>query len=137
MSKLELWFYRGLANITQWVSVVVFLMPSLFLLIFLMREGLYWLGKAEWIRITLCTLGNAMGSANPDPHVNVFVLHQFDRCDVNTGVKGLDLILNYYINELPLFVSVPIYTILGMIVSGWLAGKFIGHADKIQGEVVI
>ena len=89
--------------------------------------------KAHWIRITLCTLGNAARETRT--HGNVFVLHELDRCDVDTGAKGLDLILNYYVNELSLFVSVPIYSILGMIVFGWLAGKWGNRADEIEVEL--
>ena len=91
---MELWFYRGLQNIAVWVGAVVFLIPSLFLSVFLMGEAFQWFDKAHWIRITLCTLGNAARETRT--HGNVFVLHELDRCDVDTGAKGLDLILNYY-----------------------------------------
>src|SRR6516162_4629963 len=118
------------SNIAVWVGAVVFLIPSLFLSVFLMGEAFQWFDKAHWIRITLCTLGNAARETRT--HGNVFVLHELDRCDVDTGAKGLDLILNYYVNELSLFVSVPIYSILGMIVFGWLAGKWGNPADEIE-----
>jgi hypothetical protein len=134
LSKLELWFWRGLQNVVAWGGVVVFIWPSFFLLIFLVGEGLYWFSEGKWIRMTLCTFDSAMRSW-PDPYVNIFVLHQFDRCDVDTGAKGLDIVLNYYVNELSLFVSVPIYSFVGMAVFGWLAGKLGDRADKVEGEL--
>ena len=78
------------SNIAVWVGAVVFLIPSLFLSVFLMGEAFQWFDKAHWIRITLCTLGNAARETRT--HGNVFVLHELDRCDVDTGAKGLALL---------------------------------------------
>jgi hypothetical protein len=63
MSKAELWFYRKVSRGAT-SGAILFVMPSLFLLVFLMGECIYWLSNAHWIRITLCTLGNFMRWGN-------------------------------------------------------------------------
>jgi hypothetical protein len=71
--------------------------------------------------------------ASPNiPKVNQFVAHELDRCDVDTGARGLDLILNYCLNEASVFLSVPVVSILGMCVFIWLSELANDNADRIE-----
>jgi hypothetical protein len=130
MNKSDLWLWRGLTNITVWMTWL-FGLPLALLLGLLIGEGFYWLAEAHWIRVTLCTLGNYMASPNI-PKVNQFVAHELDRCDVDTGARGLDLILNYCLNEASVFLSVAVVSILGMCVFIWLSELANDNADRIE-----
>jgi hypothetical protein len=116
MGKAELAFYRALTNVLIWMTWLC-AVPLVFLGGLLIGEVFYWLAEAHWVRVTLCTLGNYLGAPNI-PKVNQFVAHEMDRCDVGTGARGLDLIINCVLNELPAFISLAA-TITGAIYTGF------------------
>lgn len=113
MLKGELWLVRGLAKITEWLTWLC-TAPLMLLLGLLVGEVFYWLFEAHWIRVTLCTLG-AFFSAPADKNVNKFLAHEFDRCDVDTGARGVDLMVNYVLNEMPVFLSLSALSLIGLI----------------------
>jgi hypothetical protein len=130
MGNAEPGFYRGLTNLLVWI-VWLFLLPLVLLFGLLIGEVFYWLSEAHWTRVTLCTLGNYMAAPNI-PGVNQFVAHELDQCDVSTGALGLDIILNYVLNELTVFLSVPLISFWGIAIFVWLSGATDAAAIEIE-----
>jgi hypothetical protein len=130
MHKGDLLLWRGLANLTVWITWL-FALPLALLFGLLVGEVFYWLAEAHWIRVTLCTLGNYMASANI-PKVNQLLAHESDRCFMDTGARGLDMILNYCLNEASVFLSVSVVSILGVCLGVGLSGAAETTVDEIE-----
>jgi hypothetical protein len=130
MSKAELGFYRGLTTLFIWMTWLCWF-PMIFLGGLLIGEIFYWLSEAQWIRVTLCTLGNYATPRNI-PGVNQFVQHELDRCDVNTGARGVDIILNYALNELSVFISLTALSFVGIFIFYYLAESVGEAADEME-----
>jgi hypothetical protein len=64
--------------------------------------------------------------------VNQFLAHEFDRCDLATSARGLDLILNYLVNELSAFISVSVVSIFGLLLCRYLSEVSDGAAFRIE-----
>lgn len=96
----------------------------------LVGEVFYWLVEARWMRVTLCTLSNVMTS--PSKQSNEFIAHEFDRCDVATGARGFDLILNYFINDLSVFLSLSAVSFIGIGLGVYFQAVCIDAADRVE-----
>jgi hypothetical protein len=124
MSKAGL--YLGLATMELilflWLPVAVIfgLLSLMSLLFYLIGETVYWLLTAHWMRITLCTFGTTM-AAPKIPNVNQGLAHELDRCDVETGARGLDLILSYVVNDISAFLWVSAASVLSVVLFVLLA----------------
>jgi hypothetical protein len=130
MGRAELGFYRGVTTLCIWATWLSAL-PLVFLGGLLIGEVFYWLAQAHWMRVTLCTLGNYASAPNI-PGVNQFVQHELDRCDVNSGARGLDIILNYALNDLSVFMSLTALSFAGIFVFVYLAESAGRAADDIE-----
>jgi hypothetical protein len=53
--------------------------------------------------------------------VNQALVHELDRCDVDTGARGLDLMLNYVLNDISAFLWISAASILGVVLFVLLA----------------
>jgi hypothetical protein len=108
-------FYKAL-------SVVIIQMGWVLVVVSLMGIGLLffweWLVSAHWVRATLCTASYAFD--DPRGAGPSLETHEFSRCPINTGLDGLNFILNYFVNELSLFASVPIISAMGLLITAHL-----------------
>jgi hypothetical protein len=91
----------------------------------------HWLYDAHWMRVTLCTLGNYASDRNI-PGVNQLVQHEADRCDMDTGARGLDIILNYALNDVSAFISLGALSFVGISIFYFLAESVGETADNIE-----
>ena len=123
-------FYKALSMVIIQMGWVLFVVPLMGLGLLFFWE---WLVSAHWVRATLCTASYAF----EDPRgARSFESYEFVRCPVNTGLEGLDLILNYFINELSLFASVPIISAIGLVITALLWARCVlgetEAADKVN-----
>jgi hypothetical protein len=130
MNRGDLWLVRGLAKLLEWMTWLCTL-PLMLLLGLLVGQVVYWLAEARWIRATLCTLNNYLGAPNI-PKVNQFVAHELDRSEVNTGARGVDVILSYLINDMPLLLSGAAISMGGLILFIWAHQGLMDTADRIE-----
>jgi len=107
--------YKTLSVVIVQMGIVLFVVP-------LMGIGLLfsweWLVSAHWVRATLCTASYAL--YDPRGVGPSLEIHAFSRCPVNMGLDGLNLILNYVINDLSLFALVPIISATSMVIAAHL-----------------
>jgi hypothetical protein len=132
MDRGDLWLVRGLAKIVEWLAWLCTL-PLVLLLGLLVGEVFFWLFEAHWVRLTICTLYGYL-NAPADKQVNQFLAHELDRCDVNTGARGVDLIVNYVLNEMPAFLSVSALSIFGLFLFIFMHQTLTDSIEKIERE---
>jgi hypothetical protein len=120
--KSELWFYRGLSIIRSSSTRLGYV-------------GCPWpcsrASSSGTSRVTLCTLGN-YASDRDIPGVNQLVQHEADRCDADTGARGLDIILNYALNDVSAFISLGALSFVGISIFYFLAESVGETADNIE-----
>lgn len=95
-----------------------------------------WLFNAHWVRATLCTASYAFD--DPRGAGPSLETHEFSRCPVNTGLDGLNLVLNYFINDLSLFALVPIISAMSMVIAAHLWARCVLNETEaaLSGETV-
>jgi hypothetical protein len=115
MRKLGQWFFRGLSlTILGITFAIVFVSIFLPVMVFVWASG-YWLFTAHWLNATPCFLvhyfqDHPKGSRPP------LELYEVGRCSVTTGLEAVDGILDYFINDLSVFISGPIIAILALVI---------------------
>lgn len=108
-------FYKTLSVVIIQTGWVLFVAPLTGIGLLLSWE---WLVSAHWVPATLCTASYALDNiSRAGPSLET---HEFSRCPVNTGLDGLNLILNYFINDLSLFTLVPIISAMGLVIAAHL-----------------
>ena len=101
--RMRRFFYKALSKVIIQVGVVLFVLPLIGLGLFFLGE---WLVTGHWVRATLCTASYAFDDLRDGPSLETY---EFIRCPINTGVAGIDLILNCLINELSLLGRFPLF----------------------------
>ena len=108
-------FYKTLSVVIVQMGIVLFIVPLMGIGLLFSRESLV---SAHWIPATLCTASYAFD--DPRGAGPSLETHEFSRCPVNTGLDGLNLILNFLINDLSLFALVPIISAMSMVIAAHL-----------------
>ena len=115
------------------LSVVIIQMGWVLVAVPLMGIGLLffweWLVSAHWVGATLCTASYAFD--DPRGAGPSLESHEFSRCPVDTGFDGLNLILNYFINDLSLFASVPIISAMSMLIATHLWARCVLNETEV------
>jgi hypothetical protein len=122
------WFCRGIATVIVWVGCIyAFLLPSL---IFIM-QCFDWLGNDRWVHLTLCNVDDWMKLATKRADYPSEIFEKI-RCDVSMpGWKGLEHVVRYLINDVSIYLSIPILAAPALFVLIWATAKVDQYKDQL------